>query len=345
MNDIDSIVPKKRCSKKKAATIELPQNVVSQYSRLDNFLSHSVKWTSYEWEYDEIEMEFFNNHKTFESMVSLKFPHLKTRNLTTVEWRKIRKSITGRNVRRFSPKFIDDQRTDLKTYRRRYRLLKENKRLDQLVRLNSVTDDISTLKIDQSQDEMLRIMIKLKKLFQLKSATVAELSEINIVRAEAQNSNIDHTNVNGSAVDAITKLHECNAGILILLDKLLSFHMVKDALLFNALSRKKMTLALSPPYFRNKCDVSIYESHQECRSSTFIESDGWKTLIDSLLAQILTVCDHEQLAENLEDFAKKLIEEHRIILKQTLNEENFNFFESVCVPKLFNIVRIINDDA
>lgn len=342
MNDIDSIVPKKRCSKKKAATIELPQNVVSQYSQLDNFLSHSTKWTSYEWNYDEIENEFFNKHKTFESMVSLEFPRLKTRNFTTVEWRKIRKLIAGRKVRRFSSKFIDDQRIDLKRYRRRYRILKENKRLDQLERLNS---GVSTLKIDQSQDEMFRIMIELKKLFELKSATVAELSEINIVRAEAQNSNIDHINANGSAVNAITKLRECNIGILALLNKLLCFHIVKDALLFNALTRKKMTLALSPPYFRNKCDVSIYESHQECRSSTFIDSDSWKTLIDSFLAQILAICDHEQLAENLEDFGKKLIEEHRTILKQTLNTENFHFFETVCVPKFFNIVRIIDDEA
>lgn len=342
MTEMSATMQKKRNAKKKPSTIELPPNVVSQYLRLENFLSHPTKWLSYEWQYDDVEDAYFNKYKTFESMLSLKFPQLKTWNLTGTEWSKIRKMLAGRKVRRFSSKFIHEQRVELEKYRRRYHILRENKRLDQLARLNSAADGLQTLKVEQPKGEICCLIVEAKNIFALKRTTVAELSEINIVRAEAQNSNIEDLHANASAVRAIAKLRECNDEIMNLLNKLLCFQVVKDALLFDALSRKKMILALSPIYFRQKCDVSVYESHQDCRSDTFIESDTVITLMNVLLEQILAFSEYELLAENVMDFANKLVDEQRIILKKTLTTENFEFFETVCLPKFFDIVKKVS---
>lgn len=339
MNEMNLMMAKKRGSKKKVPAIELPEYVVNQYSRLENYLSHSMKWTSYEWEYDETDNAYFNQYNTFENQLSTKFPQLKTRNLNVAEWNKVRKLITGRKPRRFSPKFIQEQRVDLDKYRRRYRILKENNRIDQLTELNQMDADISAINVHQSHEEIYRLIVETKKLFAWKSATVAELSEINIIRAEAQNPNGDDFNVNTKAITAITNLRKVNNGIVSMLEILLHYQIVKDALLFDAMNRKKIMMTLSPDYFRYKSDVRIFESHQDCRSNTFIESDDCINLLNILFAQVLTFSDSEYLAENVVEFAGKLIEEHQIKLKQILNAENFQFFQSICLPRLMDIVQ------
>lgn len=337
---------KRRNTKKKSPAIELPQSVLNQYSRTENLLRHSLSrnWLRYEFQYDAVEDAFFNQNKTntFESILSRKFSPLKSRNLTMIEWRKIRKLISEQKTRRFSPNFVQQQRIDLEKYRLSYNVLQDNQQNDQLVKLNEMmaSNKGVAVCVGRPKYEIYRLIMDTKKQFALKTTAVAELRGINSARAEGRNMNDEESNAN--ATKAIRKLHDTNVEITKSLTKLLHFQIVKDALLFDALGRKKLFLALSPVYFRRKCELQIYERHRDIRVDTFIKTVDVMQLMNILLELILCLFDYEQLNIKTEDYVKTLLKQHLDTLKPIMPTDEFDYFNADIIPLFFVMVKKVD---
>lgn len=335
---------KRRNTKKKSPSIELPQSVLEQYSRTENLLRHSLsrKWLRYEFDYDAIENAFFNQNKTntFESILSSKFSSLKSRNLTMIEWRKIRKLISVQKTRRFSSNFVQQQRIDLEKYRQSYNVLRDNQRDDQLEKLNEmmVSNKGVTICDGRPKYEIYRLIVDTKKQFTLKSTAVAKLRKINSARSEGRDVNDEESNANVT----IRKLHDTNVEVTKSLTKLLHFQIVKDALLFDALGRKKLFLALSPVYFRRKCELQVYERQRDIRVDTFIETVDVMQLMNTLLELMLCLFDYEQLNINTEDYVKTVLKQHLDTLKPIMATEEFDYFNADIVPLFFVMVKKVD---
>lgn len=342
-SEMESSMPKKRGSRKKSPmTIELPQSILDHYLRTENIVRHTLyrKWLDYEFEYNAVENAFFKENNTFEIVLSSEFPQLKGRNLTRAEWNRIRRLIPAAKPKRFSSTFVQQQRIDFEKYRRCYNILKESKRSDQLMRFSAPKDLLKGQFASDEQFEIIRLIIEAKKLFALKSATIAELRDINSTRTEDQNTNDDVTNTN--ATNALIRIENFNEEITGSFTKLLRFQLVKDALLLDALSKKKIFLTLSPAFFRRKCELRIFENNRDFRSETFIDSHNVMILMNALLEITLSLVEHEQLATNAGDYIKTIVNQHLEALKLIMTPNDYEYLDIYIIPLVFVILQKIN---
>lgn len=316
---------------------------VSKFPSLENFLRQSLsrQWIAYEWKYDEIEDAFFNKSKTFEDVLLSRFPQMKTHNLTAVEWRKIHILTNGHKVRRFSSKFIQEQRIELERFRHSYNVLQENLQVNQekLVSLcENVTSHQSALNLnDRDEIKIYTLVVETKRLLATKSTIISVLREINNGKANTQHQ-INEDSI-GNVNEAIEQLRICNEKIVNKWNKLMVFQVVKDALFFGSLERNEMLKTLSPFYFRRKCEIQIYENHCEFNSKTFITSNTILTLQNVLLELTLAVFRHNELAVNAFEFLKSLAKEHLDLLMRIMTTENIEYFKTNCLPLLFGISK------
>lgn len=335
----------RRNSKKKSQAIVFPQNVLVQYSRIENFLRHSLarKWLRYEFEYDAVENGFFiqNKSKTFASILAEEFPSLNLHSLTTVEWRKIRKLLfIMQKTRRFSSKFVEEQRIDLEKYRRCYNVLQENHRDDQLVKLNVwPLNENFTVCDARAESEIYRLIVETKKQFALKSATVAELRGINSVKTEGRA--VNDNEIQATATKAIVKLRDYNNDITKSLRKLLHFQIVKDALLLDAINKRKLSITLSPVYFRRKCELRIHEDHRDFRLDKFIKSLDVMQLLFVMMELFLSMFEYELLAINAKDYVKNLVKEHSDKLESAMVTVELVYFNEAIIPLISTIGKKI----
>ncbi|KAK9695071.1 dirp [Popillia japonica] len=98
--------------------------------RLRNLLKlpKAHKWVCYEWFYSNIDRCLFSGDNDFTICLKESFPDLKTRELTRIEWTKIRRMM-GR-PRRCSQAFFDQERLDLEKKRNKIRALQQRKATD-----------------------------------------------------------------------------------------------------------------------------------------------------------------------------------------------------------------------
>lgn len=91
--------------------------------RLRNLLKlpKAHKWVSYEWFYSYIDKPLFDGDNDFQVCLKESFPQLITRQLTRVEWTKIRK-LMGK-PRRCSQAFFSEERAELERRRNKIRML------------------------------------------------------------------------------------------------------------------------------------------------------------------------------------------------------------------------------
>lgn len=91
--------------------------------RLRNLLKlpKAHKWVSYEWFYSYIDKPLFDGDNDFQVCLKESFPQLITRQLTRVEWTKIRK-LMGK-PRRCSQAFFTEERAELERRRNKIRML------------------------------------------------------------------------------------------------------------------------------------------------------------------------------------------------------------------------------
>lgn len=371
---MDAVEPKRRVNRKKLSNITYPEEIVCQYSRLSHLLLHeaSRKWLLYEWQYNEIDDAFFHKCRTFEMFVAAKFPQLKTRNLTQAEWRVIRKMILQRKCRRFSSKFIHEQRIELAKYRRSYRILQENDRHDELVKLNGYHDEvnafISTLDSPQSQNmQLFRLFVDVKKLFALKSGLIMKLREINNMRTEIQRQQQQHqyqqqqhalvngnsnnepvppTMTSATANKVMRKLRDCNKEIMGKLNQMMCFRIVKDATLINAVKRKNIPMLFSSNFFQRISSVQVYESQQLYRSQIFITTMDVQELLDILLAQSLFAVYIELMLrcnESVKKFTDEVIEDQMMAMTKVLSDNCIRYFEDFCLTRYFEILDNLSE--
>lgn len=104
--------------------------------RLRNLLKlpKAHKWVCFEWFYSNIDRVLFEGDNDFTICLKESFPELKTRDLTRIEWTKIRRMM-GR-PRRCSQAFFNQERLDLEKKRNKIRALQQRKVTD----LNSFLD-------------------------------------------------------------------------------------------------------------------------------------------------------------------------------------------------------------
>lgn len=98
--------------------------------RLRNLLKlpKAHKWVCYEWFYSNIDRCLFDGDNDFTICLKESFPELKTRELTRIEWTKIRRMM-GR-PRRCSQAFFNQERLDLEKKRNKIRALQQRKATD-----------------------------------------------------------------------------------------------------------------------------------------------------------------------------------------------------------------------
>lgn len=367
---MDAAEPKRRTARKKLPNIPYPEEVVCQYARFSHLLSHEAtrKWLSYEWQYNEIDYGFFHKCRTFEMFLATKFPRLKTRNLSQAEWRAVRRLIVQRKCRRFSSKFIHEQRTELERYRYSYRLLQENNRHNQLVKLNgfhdAVDEFLSTLDSPDTQYfQLFRLCVEVKKLYAAKGGLISKLREINNLRLEIQqqqqqhlhqHQQLQHAIVNGdwnsvppptmtsaTAIKVIAKIRDCNNDIASKLNQMMSFRIVKDAMLINAIKRQNVAVTCSPTYFKHISAVQVHESQQFYRSQTFITTMDVQEMLDICLAQSFFAIIVEltlKMNKPVEQFANDVVKDQMSVMTTALPDDCISYFENFCLPKFFEIL-------
>ncbi|KAG5890811.1 hypothetical protein JTB14_008252 [Gonioctena quinquepunctata] len=98
--------------------------------RLRNLLKlpKAHKWVCYEWFYSNIDSCLFSGENDFMICLKESFPELKTRDLTRIEWTKIRRMMG--KPRRCSQAFFNEERLELEKKRKKIRALQQRKATD-----------------------------------------------------------------------------------------------------------------------------------------------------------------------------------------------------------------------
>ncbi|KAJ8956175.1 hypothetical protein NQ318_020726 [Aromia moschata] len=98
--------------------------------RLRNLLKlpKAHKWVCYEWFYSNIDRCLFAGENDFSICLKESFPELKTRELTRIEWTKIRRMMG--KPRRCSQAFFNEERLELEKKRKKIRALQQRKATD-----------------------------------------------------------------------------------------------------------------------------------------------------------------------------------------------------------------------
>lgn len=98
--------------------------------RLRNLLKlpKAHKWVCYEWFYSNIDQCLFAGDNDFSICLKESFPELKTRELTRIQWTKIRRMMG--KPRRCSQSFFNEERLELEKKRKKIRALQQRKATD-----------------------------------------------------------------------------------------------------------------------------------------------------------------------------------------------------------------------
>lgn len=135
-DDIDKLTPKKQSVKDSKLGMSTsppppssPDRKIGQKIglRLRNLLKlpKAHKWVCYEWFYSNIDRCLFAGENDFSICLKESFPELKTRELTRIEWTKIRRMMG--KPRRCSQAFFNEERLELEKKRKKIRALQQRK--------------------------------------------------------------------------------------------------------------------------------------------------------------------------------------------------------------------------
>lgn len=313
---------------------EPSSEVSNQFSRLENFLNHKIaqNFLKYEFQYDDCEQDFFNKYETFDNQLSQRFPKLKTRNLTMVEWRKIRQMISMKKNRRFSVNFIKESRSSLAKYRQHFNSIQENGR-------SNLLPAIMTIEPNQEfwQKELYRCMIEMKQLLAAKQNAVIQLQNINSIKSETPN-----TDNCSDAIEVLKDIERFNERISKKFEKLWSFDSVKEALMLDAASKRIHSLRLSSHYFRLHCQLRAHDSL--CQYGSVIGFEMLIELMKILLEMVSTVIDTDLLATDAVRFFDNSSDDHLRAFQSMLSKSNIEYVETVCLPIIFRLLKKLFDD-
>lgn len=124
--------PKRFSAKERSSPQPTPDRKIGQKigMRLRNLLKlpKAHKWVCYEWFYSNIDRTLFAGENDFSICLRESFPELKTRELTRIEWTKIRRMMG--KPRRCSQAFFNEERLELEKKRNKIRALQQRKATD-----------------------------------------------------------------------------------------------------------------------------------------------------------------------------------------------------------------------
>lgn len=363
---MEVVEPKRHASRKKPSTVPYPEEIVHQYSRISHLLSHAAsrKWILYEWQYNEVDTAFFHKCRTFEMSVAEKFPRLKTRNLTRAEWCVVRRTISQRKRRRFSSKFIHEQRIELEKYRESYCILQENGQSHQLAKLNgshaAVDRFLATFGSTQSQNQQLfRLIVETKKLLAVKTGLITKLREINMrcltqQQPQSQNAIVNvnlsvHPSVamnSGTAIELILKLRDCNKEIMEKLKRLMCLRIVKDTLLIHIAREKNVRMTISSSFFHRISLTQQHESRERYRAESFIVMEGLQTLLDVLLEQIFLAIHSQvnfRVDRSVQGLVDDVINDQMATINTVLPNDLMGTFTNTCLPNFLQVFNAMRD--
>lgn len=301
--------------------------ITNQFNRLNNFLrqKNSRKFLAYEFEYSDWENEFFKNSESFDQLLSHHFPKLKTRNLTMVEWRKIRQKISNGKFRRFSSNFIREKRIELERCRRQFDVLQENNKTFQL---NGSMINIST------SNGLNRLMIELKRMLHMKRNAVNELQKINHTKSE--NQNIDTF---ADAKSVLEDLQGINETIFSIFDKMESFKAVEETVLIDGVAKGTIPFQLAPTLFQLLCQMRAHNSLTKYNFESFTGSEFLIDLMKIMLEMISVVIERDLLATDIIQFFDETSDNHLTMFQLILNKENQEYVETICLPAMFRMLK------
>lgn len=306
----------------------LPAHNLHLHSRFANLLRHKAarNYLRYEFEYSDCEKEYFNGTKTFDKLLLQAFPNLKTRNLTMVEWRKIRSLITNRKCRRFSPKFIQDNRIDLERFRAEYKFIEENV-------FGGIP--ISAMTIEELlKTEFQRLIIHTKRVLNAKRAAVAKCRKINDVKSETFS-----LDTSSDSMNVFSELIQLNETIDVNLEKLFHFYPVKVASLLSFVSQESKSPQLSPECFRLHCHVCVYETINGRNKEEF---QNVIVLIETLLQMCSIIIEIDLLAIDVIQFLENSADNYLTQFQKLLTKQNIDYVEVVCLPAMHQSLRKIS---
>ncbi|ESO10074.1 hypothetical protein HELRODRAFT_167921 [Helobdella robusta] len=149
------------------STLKSHDRKVSQIvgNKLKNLLKlpKAQLWVYYEWFYSNIDKAMFEGENDFGICLKESFPQLKTRTLTRIQWRIIRR-LMGK-PRRCSAAFFEEERSALACKRQKIRLLQQRK----------TTDNIDHIDLRDLPDEIPRSLVVGTKVTATLNLTTARL--------------------------------------------------------------------------------------------------------------------------------------------------------------------------
>lgn len=268
-----------------------------------NFLFNR-KWISYEWKYDEIERNFFKHVNTFETNLQKHFPKLRTSNLTKAEWRKIRRLLKCK--KRFSSKFVIEQRCELQKYRLKFDLCQG--------------ECFTHAQTDQRK-QMFLLIIEARKLLAEKQIQIQQfMSTINNYHTKNDISDsVIKDNLNQIAFEMTKR----NKQILKNFDRLGDFEVVRESLLSG--TRYPFTNTLE--YFEWKSEIAVDDKMQQYRLD---DNENISSLIKTLLIISYALFELSMSREHFVQFAEQNLEKLEDII-------DIDQLKSVKGPILLNL--------
>lgn len=334
--------PNKSRKRKQTPNDEIPPDIARKYTKLENLLRHKAarQYLKYEFEYNDCEKEFFHKTSTFEMLLGQKFPNLKTRNLTMAEWRMIRHKVSNGNYRRFSAKFIQINRIELEKYRRRFEFFRSNKGTAEYLSMALSTDNLNIIiNIDPLNElfehEIYRLIVDTNKLFAAKHNSIAELQKINDIK------NVESTvDTKENSIKVILDLQRLNVSIVKNMERLWSYDTTKEAVLLDSVAKGTVLYPLSSKYFRLHCQVCAHNKLlQSADLQTFGKFERLAELLKILLEMISTAVDRDLLGIDAVIFFDEASDDYLNVFQVLLTKENIEYIETVCLPKMFRLLK------
>lgn len=335
--------PNKSRKRKQTPNDEIPPEIASKYTRLENLLRHKAarQYLKYEFEYNDCEKEFFHKTSTFKMLLDQKFPNLKTRTLTMAEWRMIRGKVSNGKYHRFSAKFIQSNRIELEKYRRRFEFFRANKGTAEYLSMTQFSTGNSNIivNIDPLNElfahEIYRLIVDTKKLFAAKQNSIAELQKINDTK------NVDSTvDTKTNAIKVILDLQRLDVSIGNNMERLWAYDTTKDALLLDSVAKGTIVYPLSSKYFRLHCQMCAHNKLlQDADLQIFAEFETLAELIKILLEMVSTAADRDLLGIDVVIFFDESSDDYLNVFQVLLIKGNIEYIETVCLPKMFRLLN------
>lgn len=250
---------------------------------LKKFSPHFHRWMHCEWNCESFDFDYFAADKNnFQSNLYERFPNLKTKQLTRIEWNRIRRLLKRR--RRFSSIFVLSERRKLERWRRKKLFLQENS-----IEENEIFDPIArTEKLMALIDETKKLLATKQTLIGVLSAQLDDIEQDSSVEKELQDAWV--TNVH----EIHDQLLQLNQLILNHCDLLMDFEESRKSILFGSTESVPLTNELHDEWFSSLMQTKL----QQWNLLDLNASENISNLCISMLEAVFAMMNSNYFCEN-----------------------------------------------